>query len=98
MIKGNVLSWNDAKFSLVNMTESYVPISSICIPPRPGHVIMPELRDFYSLIDICHKFKGQPSVVQTNEEQSFMNDVRRKTTACNSQCKILGGMLQVIKP
>ncbi len=69
MLKGDLINWDQSQWELINMTSRNADDSEICIPPRPGHVLYPEKRNYTSLIELCAKFKGKPSVVKDNETQ-----------------------------
>ena len=82
MLKGDLVNWNDAKFDLVNMTEEVVTEKSICIPPRPGHVIYPEKRRFPLHHALCTKLKGRTSVIRDSATQLWMNEKIEQTPSC----------------
>ncbi len=82
MLKGDLVNWTTAKFDIVNMTSETHSISDICIPARPGHVILPEKRTFANHQDMCSKFKGIPSVVSDKETQNQMNKIIKPHAVC----------------
>ena len=75
LTKGNLVSWDDAEFDLVNTTEKIRSLRSICKPIKPGHVIFPERRDFVAHNAICHKMRGLPSVV---ENEKILKDLNKR--------------------
>ena len=80
--KGDVMNWDKSNFELVNMTIEERTMESICVPPRPGHVLLPERRNFSSHQAICSKFRGLVSVVRDQETQDKMVDELYKYPAC----------------
>lgn len=75
------------------MTSETHSISDICIPARPGHVILPEKRTFANHQDMCSKFKGIPSVVSNKDTQNEMNKIIELYAVCKG--KILIYFVQV---
>ena len=54
------------------MSSTMRTVESICIPPRPGHDIFPEKRNFSATVALCKKMKDVTSVVDSQETQTFM--------------------------
>ena len=67
MLKGNLVDWDDSIWDLENMMAADESSESVCKPPRPGHVILPEQRSFSSHASMCSKFRGVASVVRDQE-------------------------------
>ncbi len=80
--KGNLVSWDTAEFELVNMTSREEPIDAICLPVRPGDVLIPTKRPFESLISICRKFGGKITVVTSQELQRHLSEAYVQITSC----------------
>ena len=74
MSKGNLVNWDNANLTLVNMTSRDVSAESVCVPPRPGHVLFPERRNFSAHSALCARMRGRPSVVRSREDQEEMTD------------------------
>ncbi len=85
--KGNLVDWESARFDLVNMTSKEVPVESVCKPVRPGHVIIPNKRDFASLNSLCGKFHGRTSVVRSQRTQAELSRILLETPSCG----VVGG-------
>lgn len=92
MLKGDLVNWDTAEFELVNMTLKEVDVSSICIPPRPGHVILPEKRSFHDHMDMCLKFRGVPSTITDAQTQTWMNNKIIQF----EDCKAFGKLYQIV--
>ncbi len=88
MDKGNVVNWETAKFSLVNMTTKEVSMDSICKPIKPGDVIIPDKRTFESLFSLCEKFHGKASVVTSEKMQKDLSQLILNTPSC----AVIGGI------
>lgn len=54
------------------MDEFDLAMETICVPVRPGHVLMSNRRSFTSHAAVCHKFHGKASIVTDYETQSYM--------------------------
>ncbi len=83
------MNWDEAKLEILNMTEVEATMESVCVPPRPGHVVMPMKRNFTSHRSVCRKLKGVASVVKDAETQEVMNEEMKKYPACgnsNGRC------------
>ncbi len=59
-------------------------MDSVCVPPRPGHVVMPMKRNFTSHTTICNKLKGVPSVIDSADTQQKMNKEMIKHANCGN--------------
>ncbi len=79
--KGNVINWDTVELQLWNMTDSEMPIESICYPISPGDVLIPSPRNFDSLIDLCQKFHGEVSVVTSSEQHSKLTSTYKDSAA-----------------
>ena len=77
-----MVSWDDASFELVNMTEGSATMESVCVPIRPGHVLMPNLRNFSAHHSLCKKFHGITSVIHSQETQDALTGELMKYPAC----------------
>ena len=80
--KGNLVSWDTAEFELVNMTSKEESMDFICLPVRPGDVIVPTKRPFESLISICQKFGGRTTVVRSQDMQRGLSEKYAKVESC----------------
>ena len=84
MGKGNIVNWEEARFELTNMTEIEATEESICVPVKPGHVLMPNLRNFTHHKGLCEKFRGQVSVVDNQATQDELGDVVNQHDSCST--------------
>ncbi len=82
--KGSVVSWETAKFELTNMTAREVEIDTICKPVKPGHVLIPNLRQFESLVGVCKKLHGATSAITSRDLQATMTELILKTPSCST--------------
>ncbi len=80
--KGNLVNWDRAKFDLINITEVDVPMKDVCVPIRPGHVVMPVLKSFADHQSLCKKFRGTTSVVSDQDTQDMLNKEIAKYPDC----------------
>ncbi len=78
------MNWDTVGLELENMSEVDVSMESVCVPPRPGHVIMPMKRNFSAHMDVCSKFKGVASVIRDAETQKNMNEEMKLYPACGN--------------
>ncbi len=85
--KGNLVNWETADFSVVNMARRDVPMESVCRPARPGSVLVPNRRTFDSLAGLCGKFRGRMTVVRSQEQQAEMSSLFAGSAACNTRAK-----------
>ena len=85
--KGNLVNWETADFSVVNMARRDVPVESVCRPARPGSVLVPNRRTFDSLAGLCGKFRGRMTVVRSQEQQAEMSSLFAGSAACNTRAK-----------
>ena len=83
MSKGDALNWDTAQWELVNMTTDFQDVSTICKPIRPGHVVLPEMRNFTSHTAMCRKFRGGTSVVQDLESQMVLSKELNMYKSCS---------------
>ena len=84
MLKGNIVDWDTAKFDLVNMEVLEYDESDVCVPAKPGDVILPELRNFTSHTAMCRLFRGRPTVVQSLEHQMALKQEFLKHPSCGN--------------
>ena len=82
MMKGDIVNWDTALFDTVNMTSRIQSVESICIPPRPGHVVLPEIRNFTSHKAICQKLRGRASVIYDKNTQDWMGNQLKNYPIC----------------
>ena len=82
MQNGNLVSWSSAEFENERMDELDMSEEEICHPIRPGHVIMPNQRNFSSFSALCKKFGGQTSVVRDLETQHKLTNIIFNYDAC----------------
>ena len=84
--KGNIVTWEEVEFDLKNMNTLKVPVEEICFPARPGHVLMPNRRNFSSHVATCKKFHGKTSVITDIATQtSLMSMASEKYNICKSK-------------
>ncbi len=55
------------------MTVEDQSMETLCIPPRPGHVVFPMKRNFTAHTAICRKMKGVASVIRDEETRLQMD-------------------------
>ena len=72
MQKGNLVDWDKATFQLENMTTLNLSSREVCVPLRPGHVILPERKNLTSYRNWCERMRGHASVVRDQETQDFL--------------------------
>ena len=82
MLKGDLVNWDESDWELTNMTEIQLTLDEICIPPRPGHVLIPEKRSMESLQLVCTQIGGKVSVIKDNETQIEMSAKAVKSESC----------------
>ena len=85
MSKGNIVNWNTATIETVNMTERIESVTSVCVPFRPGHIMLPMKRTFESHTAICNKLRGKVSVVNDQESQLWLNREIEKFPQCGNE-------------
>ena len=83
MQKGDALNWDKAKWDIVNMTAEYQDVATVCKPIRPGHVILPEKRNFTSHTTMCKKLRGKTTVVRDLQTQLELSDELNQYEACS---------------
>lgn len=54
------------------MEEFDLPMDSVCVPVRPGHVLMTRRRNFVGHAATCNKLHGRTSVVTDYQLQTHM--------------------------
>ncbi len=64
------------------MTETEATVESVCVPIRPGHVLMPNMRNFSAHHSLCRKFHGVTSVVDSQNTQDDLIGELRKNPQC----------------
>ncbi len=79
------MSWETAEFEMENMEEFDLSMEAICVPVRPGHILMPNKRNFTNHHAVCRKFHGKTSIVTNYEIQTFMFQTALPTM--NGSCK-----------
>lgn len=85
------MNWETANFDVENMDVLETSEDSLCIPVRPGHVLMPNFRTFTDLAAVCNKFHGRSSVVTTKELQDeLVNTAIQAADVCACKGKKLG--------
>ncbi len=77
-----MVNWDGAKFDLANMTEVEAPMESVCVPLRPGNVIVPNKRPFSSLAAVCKKLHGRTVVVRDKQVQAELSVAALDTPTC----------------
>lgn len=82
MEKGDLVNWDTARFELFNVKEVEQPLESICLPLRPGHVLMPEKRNLTHHRQLCRKLKGIVSAVADQKTQDQFNKIVLDHSAC----------------
>ena len=82
MLKGDLVNWDETEWELVNMTSRDAPDAEVCISPRPGHVLYPELRLLHDFIKFCPRFNGHLSVIRDAETQRDMTAKAFAIKAC----------------
>ena len=81
-MKGNLVNWDTASLSLTNMEHRDEPMSTLCVPTRPGHVLFPDKRNFSAMIDLCEMFHGTASVITDKETQDELFSMFKKEPNC----------------
>ncbi len=76
------MSWDTARFHLLNMTEKEVDMDSVCKPVKPGHVLIPDRRPFESLAGLCKRLGGLASTVTSEDMQRRLSEVIMRTESC----------------
>ena len=95
MLKGNLVDWDDSIWDLENMMAADESTESVCKPPRPGHIILPEQRNFSSHASMCSKFRGVASVVRDQGTMQKMDLEISKYQDCgfvSMNGRLVGGM------
>ena len=93
MQKGDVINWDTAKWDLANMTSEQQDISHVCKPIRPGHVVLPEMRNFTTHVSMCRKLRGGATVVKDMETQLRLSKEINTYTACrHNSSRVLGSL------
>ncbi len=69
--KGNLVSWETAVFDEVNMDSLEVTMDEICVPFKPGYVLMPNVRPFPDHVALCHKMHGETGIIRDEETQAM---------------------------
>ncbi len=67
-LKGDIINWDTAKFTLQNITVLEKPNSYICNLFEPKSVIFPDKKNFYEHVDACYQMKGMPTVLRSEEQ------------------------------
>ena len=68
------------------MTLYDAPVEDVCQPARPGHVIMPNQRNFTAHVKTCQKFGGRVSVLKDMDTQVSLGE----TVTQHQPCLTLG--------
>ncbi len=84
MFEGDVIKWSEVKLEIINMTETFETVKSICVPPRPGHVLFPMKRNFTAHRALCSKMRGVTSVIKDGQTQETMNKEMEKYPSCGN--------------
>ena len=85
MAKGSLVNWDTASFVLVNMREKEAAAESLCVPARPGDVVMPEKRPFADHVAMCAKWRGLATVVTDSETQHALVAEIMKYPVCTKE-------------
>ena len=64
------------------MTTEFQDMSTICKPIRPGHVILPEARNFSAHVAACKKLRGGTTVVHDYRTEVMLKEELRRHDAC----------------
>jgi hypothetical protein len=73
-----MVDWTNSRWTLLNMVEEEMNISSICQIPKPRDVLFPQLRTMSESRLLCNKLKGQMTLVDSAETQEKLNDMFQK--------------------
>ncbi len=65
------MSWETAVFDEVNMDSLEVTMDEICVPFKPGYVLMPNVRPFPDHVALCHKMHGETGIIRDEETQAM---------------------------
>jgi hypothetical protein len=84
MTKGNLVNWDTAQLDLTNMRVFEAKMDEVCPDMTVRHVIFPELRKFSRHVALCHKFRGKPSLVQSNETMQELIEVFKNYSHCGN--------------
>jgi len=76
------VNWETAEFDILNMNVLNETMESVCVPVRPGNVVLPTQRIFKDQIAICRKFHGILSTVDDEEEQAELIEEVYKHPTC----------------
>lgn len=79
------MDWNTARFDLENMVEETVPMSIVCYPERPGHCLLPQKRTLMDHVTMCHRLRGEASVVSDQALQDQLVQAASVSQACSIQ-------------
>ena len=82
MQKGDLVSWELARFENKRMEEMELSEDEICRPIRPGHVIMPNQRNFTAFTSLCKKFGGSVTVIKDAETQNALTEIAARFDTC----------------
>ena len=93
MEKGDALDWTTAKWDVVNMTADYQDVTTVCEPIRPGHVILPEKRNFTSHTAMCKKLRGVTTVLRDLETQLRLTEEINLYDACSYNSDVAASFL-----
>jgi len=90
-MKGNLINWNNAEteFDLLNTEIIEETRESICVPVKPGNVVLATKRNFADQVDVCGKFHGKITAVNSAEEQTALIADLGNHQQCLVNCEIV---------
>ena len=91
MLKGDLVNWDESEWEIENMVSTDEGVHWICEPTRPGHVILPEKRNFTSHMSMCSKFRGKVSVVEDESTMHAMDKEIARYPACGQASETMDG-------
>ncbi len=80
--KGDLVSWESARWRLANVSQSSVNTDIICKGAELGHTLIPGKWDIDESIALCQGFGGFTSVVTSREEQEEISKIYTNNSNC----------------
>ncbi len=81
-LKGDLVDWNTARFELFRLGKEEAEFSSLCLPSRPGRVVIPSRASFGSSASVCRRLGGRMAAVEEAEEQEVFSAQVRAFPEC----------------
>ena len=86
-LKGDIVNWNTAQWSALNMAEELEELSNLCQQDSIKHVLIPGDWSMAESIKICNQLGGQLAMVTSEANQYQLLQTYLSNPLCSSKCK-----------